>query len=100
MDIKGKYPNGKLLLVEVQGNKKPNGNPLTSSQRYTHYYRCIGTLCKRINEFGEDNEFAIGLPEDHKYRLYVSRTSKALKRLKFKIFWVYENEEVRLQDFL
>ncbi len=41
VDIKAEK-DSKLLLVEVEGNEKPNGEPLTSIQRYTHYLRALG----------------------------------------------------------
>lgn len=37
--------------IEVEGNKKPNERPLTTSQKYTHYFRAIGQLAFRISEF-------------------------------------------------
>jgi len=43
--------NGKEMYIEVEGNKKPDGvTPLTTSQKYTHYFRAIGQLTFRINK--------------------------------------------------
>jgi len=77
--------------IEVEGNKKPDGiNPLTTSQKYTHYFRAIGQLVFRISEF-TDGEFILALPEDEYYRDKVSKTLPAFRKLGVKVYFVTDS---------
>ncbi len=86
VDIKAEK-DGKLLLVEVEGNQKPDGKPLTSTQRYTHYLRALGQICIRITEYPKET-YALALPEDRYYRRKVEQTRAALDALGVKVYWV------------
>jgi len=85
--------NGKSYYVEVEGNRKPNGAPLTTAQKYTHLLRAVGQICLRMNE-DPDGEFILGLPEDDYYRNKVEKLATALKKLNVKVFFVKGTEPV------
>ena len=86
---------GHTWFVEVEGNARKNGMLLKSpSARYTHFYRCVGQICKRIGEGDERSRYAVGLPEDEKYREYVWTVTKAFLLLGVRIFWVGRNDVV------
>jgi hypothetical protein len=77
--------------IEVEGNKKPDGvNPLTTTQKYTHYFRAIGQLAFRISEY-LDGEFILALPEDEYYREKVNKTLPAFRKLGVVVYFVTEN---------
>ncbi len=77
--------------IEVEGNKKPDGvNPLTTTQKYTHYFRAIGQLAFRISEY-LDGEFILALPEDEYYREKVNKTLPAFRKLGVIVYFVTEN---------
>jgi len=89
--------NDVSYYIEVEGNKKPisednpEGNlPLTSSQKYTHYFRAIGQLALRISEY-VDGEFILALPEDEYYRKKVNATLPALRKLGVAVYFVTDN---------
>lgn len=89
---------GRTWFVEVEGNARKNGAPLKSpSARYTHFYRCVGQICRRIGEGDENSRYAIGLPEDEKYREYVGTVKKAFRLLGIHVFWVGENNAVSMK---
>ena len=81
--------DGKKWECEVMGNANLQGGPLKSrSGRYTHFYRCIGQICRR---FGDDPGcgLAVGLPRDEKYKEYLDAFRPALRRLDVtRVFWV------------
>lgn len=81
--------------IEVEGNKKPDGvRPLTTSQKYTHYFRAIGQLAFRISEF-IDGKFVLALPEDEYYRDKVDKTMPAFRKLGVVIYFVtHDNLEI------
>ena len=80
---------GRTWYVEVEGNARKDGAPLKSpSARYTHFYRCVGQICRRIGEGDEKSRYAIGLPEDEKYRAYVGTVKKAFRLLDVHVIWV------------
>jgi|GEM_PF-5484576 len=56
VDIMGRNVRGRSWYIEVQGNKKPNGARLATTQLYTHLYRAVGQICKRMGE-GTYNAF-------------------------------------------
>ena len=83
--------NGKEMYIEVEGNKKPDGvNTLTTSQKYTHYFRAIGQLTFRISEY-VNGEFILALPEDEYYRDKVSKTLPAFRKLGVMVYFVTES---------
>ena len=80
--------NGVPYYIEVEGNKKPKVNlPLTTSQKYTHYFRAIGQLAYRISEYGE-GVFVLALPEDEYYREKVRKTLPAFRKLGVVVYFV------------
>jgi hypothetical protein len=83
--------NNVSYYIEVEGNKKPDGiRPLTTSQKYTHYFRAIGQLAFRISEY-LDGEFILALPEDEYYREKVNKTLPAFRKLGVVVYFVTEN---------
>lgn len=80
--------NNVLFYIEVEGNIKPDKvNPLTTSQKYTHYFRAIGQILSRISTF-KKGVFIIALPEDEYYRKKVEGTIYALKKLGVIVYFV------------
>ena len=89
---------GYTLFVEVEGNARNKRDPLKSrSARYTHFYRCVGQICARMGEGNEKSRYAIGLPDDDKYREYVGKVRKAFELLDVNVLWVHENNTVRVE---
>ncbi len=83
--------NDTEYYIEVEGNKKPDDiNPLTTSQKYTHYFRAIGQLAFRISEY-TDGKFILALPEDEYYRDKVSKTLPAFRKLGVIVYFVTKN---------
>ncbi len=77
--------------IEVEGNKKPKGGlPLTTSQKYTHYFRAIGQLAFRISEYN-NGKFILALPEDEYYREKVTKTLPAFRKLGVDVYFVTDN---------
>jgi len=94
VDIKMKSSH-RRWFVEVEGNARKDGKPLKSkSARYTHFYRCVGQICMRMQEGDERSGYAIGLPEDEVYRRYVKTVENALRLLRVKVFWANANGTV------
>jgi hypothetical protein len=89
VDIEAIDEFGISYFIEVEGNKKPDGRPLTSSQKYTHFMRAIGQICMRMDK---DGVYALGLPFDTLYCDYLRRTLKARHLLGLKTYMVYPNE--------
>lgn len=89
VDIEAADRSGTLYFIEVEGNKKPDGRPLTSRQKYTHFLRAIGQICMRMEK---DGVYALGLPYDTYYCKYLQKTVKARLLLSLKIIMVYPNE--------
>ena len=89
VDIKATDETGTPYFIEVEGNKKPDGRPLTSSQKYTHFLRAVGQICMRMEQ---DGVYALGLPFDTLYSEYLQRTLNASKLLGLKVFVVYPDE--------
>lgn len=83
--------NNIQYYVEVEGNKKPDGvSPLTTTQKYTHYFRAIGQLAFRISEY-TDGQFILALPEDEYYRDKVNKTIPAFRKLGVVVYFVTNN---------
>lgn len=73
---------GEVCQVEVEGNANKDLKPLRSaSARYTHFYRCLGQICKDIGLSAEGTIFEIGLPVDSVYEAYVRTALRAFKLL-------------------
>ena len=66
--------NGRDHYIEVEGNTKPDGKPLTTSQKYTHLLRAVGQICLRMND-DPNGVYEIVLAEDHYYREKVKKSS-------------------------
>lgn len=66
------FKDGKNYYVEVEGNTKPDGKPLTTSQKYTHLLRAIGQVCLRMND-DANGVFELVLAEDRYYREKVGK---------------------------
>jgi len=89
--------NDVQYYIEVEGNKKPDGiRPLTTTQKYTHYFRAIGQLAFRISEF-VDGKFILALPEDKYYREKVEKTMPAFRKLGVIVYFVTEKDFVIIE---
>jgi len=82
VDIEATDESGTPYFIEVEGNKKPDGRPLTSSQKYTHFLRAVGQICIRMEQ---DGVYALGLPFDTLYGEYLQRILYARKLLDLKV---------------
>jgi hypothetical protein len=87
------FKGGKTYYVEVEGNIKPDGKPLTSSQKYTHLLRAVGQICLRMND-DRNGVFQLVLAEDHYYREKVGKLQTALKKLGVETYFVDSNGKV------
>ena len=85
--------DGKNYYVEVEGNTKPNGKPLTASQKYTHLLRAIGQICLRMNTDPE-GVFYLALPEDEYYEEKVDKLQTSLKKLGVATYFVDSSGKV------
>jgi nitroreductase len=93
VDIQGKDNSRRNYFIEVEGNKKPNGNPLSSSQKYTHFLRAIGQIWMRMKD--DSAVYALGLPSDEYYLKKVQNMAMALRRLNLAVYWVDMDKKVR-----
>ncbi len=93
VDIQGEDNTGRHYFVEVEGNQKPEGKPLTTSQKYTHFYRAIGQICLRMTDGSAI--YAIGLPFDDYYVKAVKAIKVARGRLKLHVYFVDGEKKVR-----
>ena len=82
--------NGKKYYVEVEGNTKPDGNPLTSSQKYTHILRAVGQICLRMND-DPHGIYEIVLAEDPYYRKEIDKLKVGLAKLGVSTYFVDSN---------
>jgi len=85
--------DGKTYYVEVEGNTKPDGQPLTASQKYTHLLRAVGQICLRMND-DPDGVFELVLAEDEYYREKISKLQTSLKKLNVKAYFIMSNGRV------
>jgi hypothetical protein len=74
------FKDGKDYYVEIEGNAKPDGKPLTTSQKYTHLLRAVGQICLRMND-DPNGVYEIVLAEDEYYRKKIDELQIALKKL-------------------
>jgi len=95
VDIKAITTRGELHFIEAEGNAKPSGERLTSTQMYTHYYRAIGQICMRMTENEGRGDYALALPDDLYYKKKVKETIFGLKKLGIGIYWVTENGKIQ-----
>ena len=87
--------DGRDHYIEVEGNTKPDGSPLTSSQKYTHLLRAVGQISLRLH----DNPKAVlglALPEDEYYRKKVGELQTALKKSDVTVYFV--DSEGRVEE--
>jgi Holliday junction resolvase len=82
--------DGKNYYIEVEGNTKPAGKPLASSQKYTHLLRAIGQICLRMNTDPE-GVFHLALPEDEYYK-------EKVDKLQTSMFWSTTLQETHQTD--
>jgi len=75
---------GIKLVIEVEGSQKPDGNPLTTQQLYTHFYRAVGQICKRMTD-DKSCKYILLIPYHEKYLGYVAEMKEAVRRLKLNI---------------
>lgn len=83
----------KNYYVEVEGNTKPNGNPLTTSQKYTHLLRAIGQICLRMND-DPNGVFELVLAEDDYYREKIEKLRIALEKLRVTTYFAESNGKI------
>jgi hypothetical protein len=79
--------DSQTLYVETIGNQKPSGDPLTSSQKYTHFLRMLGQIVLRLNqpEYRGGN-FAIGIPQDSYYCRKLELILPTFRKLRVKVY--------------
>lgn len=85
--------DGRNYYVEVEGNTKPDGKPLTTSQKYTHLLRAVGQICLRMNDDPE-GIFYLALPEDEYYREKIDKLQLPLRKLGVRTYSVKLNGRV------
>lgn len=79
--------DGKDYYVEVEGDAKPDGTPLTTSQKYTHLLRAVGQICLRMND-DPNGVYEIVLAEDPYYRKKIDELQIALEKLCVSVYFV------------
>ena len=87
------FKDGKTYYVEVEGNTKPDGNSLTTSQKYTHLLRAVGQICWRMND-DPNGLYEIVLAEDPYYRRKIDELQTALKKLDVTTYFVNEENKI------
>jgi len=92
VDVKASK-DGKTYYVEVEGNTKSDGTPLTSSQKYTHLLRAVGQICLRMND-DPNGVYEIVLAEDRTYRGMINKLQTASKKLGVETYFVDEKGRV------
>jgi hypothetical protein len=92
VDIQGEDKIGRHYFVEVEGNQKPDGKPLTASQKYTHFYRAIGQICLRMAD--DSAIYAVGLPFDDYYMKAVDTIKAARGKLKLHVYFIDGEKKV------
>lgn len=96
VDIFARSKSSKEWYVEVEGNKRPNGGPLTTSQKYTHLLRAVGQISTRMT-LGSKGFYALGLPADSYYQWMIQKQlSEGVRRLGLTVFWVRTKGKVSL----
>jgi hypothetical protein len=83
------FKNNKAFYVEVEGNTKPDGKPLTTSQKYTHLLRAVGQICLRMND-DPNGVYEVVLPDDPYYRKKIGKLQIALNKLCVATYFVDE----------
>lgn len=82
------------LVIEAEGNRKPDGTALKTDQKYTHLLRAVDQLLLRVPKYGETASYALALPRDPYYVKKTIEMKIGLKRLGVGIYWVEESGEV------
>jgi hypothetical protein len=85
--------NGKNYYVEVEGNTNRRGNPMTTSQKYTHLLRAVGQICLRMND-EPDGTHELVLAEDEYYRKKATELQISLKKLGVETYFLDSNGNV------
>jgi hypothetical protein len=85
--------DNKNYYVEAEGNIKRDGNPMTSSQKYTHLLRAVGQICLRMND-DPHGIYELVLAEDEYYRRKITRLQAALKKLNVATYFLDSNGNV------
>jgi Holliday junction resolvase-like predicted endonuclease len=93
IDIVAFDDENKKYFIEVEGNKKPNGESLATNQKYTHFFRAIGQICMRMNEEGV---YALVLPYDKTYLNYIDKIKVAKEKLNLKIFLIEKDLNIKI----
>jgi hypothetical protein len=81
------FKDGKAFYVEVEGNAKPDGKSLTTSQKYTHLLRAVGQICLRMKD-DPNGVFELVLAEDRYYREKIDELQIALRKLGVETFFI------------
>ena len=79
--------NGKNYYVGVEGNTNRRGNPMTSSQKYTHLLWAVGQICFRMNDDPE-GIYELVLAEDEYYRKKIAELQTSLKKLDVETYFL------------
>jgi len=87
------FKDGKNYYVEIEGNAKPDGEPLATSQKYTHLLRAVGQICLRMND-DPIGVYELVLSEDPYYRKKIDELHTALKRLCVTTYFVNEEDKI------
>ncbi len=86
------------VVIEAEGNKRPNGDPKKQSQMYTHFLRAVGQLCIRITKYGKKTRYALALPREQYYLTKAKETMAGLRRLKVGVYWVEDDGKVTFEQ--
>jgi len=87
------FKDAKKYYVEIEGDTKPDGEPFTTSQKYTHLLRAVGQICLRMNN-DPNGVYEIVLAEDPYYREKIDELQIALKRLGVATYFVNEEDKI------
>ena len=85
------YKNGKLYLIEAEGNKTRNNED--TQQVYSYYTRAFGQLAIRTTKY-PNAKCIMALPLRKAYQKKVEETKRALKLLHFSIYFVNKKGKI------
>lgn len=83
----------KNYYVEVEGNTKRDGNPMTSPQKYNHLLRAVGQICLRMND-DPDGIYELVLAEDEYYRKRIAQLQTSLTKLRVETYFLDSNGNI------
>jgi len=86
------YKNGKLYLIEAEGNKTRKNED--TKQVYSYYLRAFGQLAIRTTEH-PSAKCIMALPLNKNYQNKVEQTKRALKLLHFSIYFVDKKGKIK-----